>query len=165
MPQPVSQLPACSECGSEVLGTALFCFNCGARLEVKPGKKGSEKISKSEDAPEAPDSTKPDAELPIAAPAGDPFETAEEDEKAEDADVKAESSKKEVLAARVPKPPGDPMAATASDLRQAEGLMRMRRIETRWMPEDQSPNVWFLIGSLALVLLAVGILLLSLYLR
>ncbi|HUF05310.1 MAG TPA: hypothetical protein VMM38_14195 [Aridibacter sp.] len=59
----------------------------------------------------------------------------------------------------------DPSARTASAIRQGEGLTRMRRIETRWTPDEQSPNLWFIIASTVFFLAAFGIFLVSMYLR
>ncbi|QQS42462.1 MAG: zinc ribbon domain-containing protein [Acidobacteriota bacterium] len=150
MPQSVAQLPACSECGSEALGQAIFCFNCGARLRV-------DDPDNSQAGPdEGAGGSSSVVDRPIAPPPGDPFEQMEDPAgdhlTAESADDAPETEP--VSSAR-----------TATAIRKGDAPARMRRIETRWIPEQESPNVWFIVASVLFFLAAFGIFLLSMYLR
>lgn len=148
MPQSVAQLPACSECGSEPLGQALFCFNCGARLKVEEPE---ETASEPEETGDEPSSV---IDRPIEPPQGDPFEQAEE--KGEEGEAEDKGAEEDGSGS---------IGKTASAIRQGEGLMRMRRIETRWTPDESSPNLWFIVASTVFFLAALGIFFLSMYLR
>jgi hypothetical protein len=150
MSQETAVKPICSKCGSEALGPALFCYACGARLSVEDASDIAENAAEL-----GPDK-------PIAPPQGDPFEPVEE------------SPEKEAM-----KPPTDDAAAegdaqdgladigmqTASALRKDPEVMRLRRIEVRWSSDEGTPNIWFLVSTVALTLVALAIFLISLYLR
>jgi hypothetical protein len=141
--------PVCSKCGSEALGPALFCYHCGSRLGVDEvqEKELSEIDRAGEDR----------VDVPIEPPSGDPFEdaAAEDDEKPQAAKANEKSLKPEI----------DPGMTTASALRKNPEVLRMRRVEVRWTPDEGSPNVWFIIAALTLSLSFLGIFLLSMYLR
>jgi len=150
MSQETAVKPICSKCGSEALGPALFCYHCGERLsfeevpvvEAKEVEKGTDK--------------------PIAPPSGDPFEpVAESPEKGKEIEPlevdPADSESSDGLA--------EIGMRTASALRKNPEVMRLRRIEVRWASDEGAPNIWFLVSTVVFTLVALGIFLISLYLR
>lgn len=143
--------PVCAECGSEPLSGALFCYHCGARLaasgkaEVKKGKKKSAKRSVDI------------VDKPIEPPPGDPFE----DQPKAPNDERKRRSPRASAEARG----SDNEVKSSPGIGKDPGLMKLRRIETRWTPEDDTPNIWFLIAASSLFLVAFGIFLVSMYLR
>lgn len=150
MSQKSPKKPVCAECGSEPLSGALFCFHCGAQLalddDVK-AKKGNKTTKTEEDI----------IDKPIEPPPGDPFDDQPQ-------------SPKEERVRRFPRATADakrnnPDIRGAAGLGRDSGPMKLRRIETRWMPEDESPNIWFVIAAASLFLVAFGIFLISMYLR
>ncbi len=159
MPQIVAHKPVCSECGEEALGKALFCFKCGSRLtlELPTDEKGKERD--------------PLTELPIEAPSGEPFEETQDKKRKKKTKKKNEKTEAEEPAQDVA--PDQPVESersastvqTASSIRKDLGVMRLRRIETRWIPEEGQPNLWFVVGTLLLFGLAFGVFLISMYLR
>lgn len=123
--------PSCTECGSEALDKALFCFHCGASLEAGTDIESS-------------------VDKPIQPPPGDPFD--------EPAETPAKRSKKRKKGNEAPADKM-PIQDTRTD------VMRMRRIETSWSADDESPNLWFLIAAASFFAIAFLIFLASMYLR
>lgn len=146
MSQELAVKPICSECGSEALGTALFCFSCGARLKMQEPEAEPESVA---------DTAEEDK--PIAAPTGDPFDVG-----TETGDQKEKSS---AVEPEVADELADIGMRTASNLRKNPDVMRLRRIEVRWNSDEGSPNFWFILSTILLTLLALGIFLVSMYLR
>ncbi|REJ78967.1 MAG: hypothetical protein DWQ47_05855 [Acidobacteria bacterium] len=133
------------------MGQALFCFNCGSRLVVEDNE------ADPDTAEEGYESVPSRVDKPIQPPPGEPFE----------GNGGEEEDEEKIVAEKIPKPDPeeDPMVRTASAIRQGEGMMRLRRIETRWMPDSESVNVWFILASIVLFLAAIGVFLASMYLR
>ncbi len=152
MSQTPAHKPVCSECGSETLGPALFCFHCGARLgsdatETETGAKAGSDLESVDITGKA-----------IAPPPGDPFTAT--------ADVGSDLAVEEVaLQDENLEPSMDSGMATASTLRKNPGVMRMRRVEVRWASNEGSPNIWFIVASIVLFALVFGVFLLSMILR
>ena len=148
MPQSVAEKIVCSECGSDGLEKALFCYSCGAPLIVDDPAVEDYKTT------EAVDKSAPAEDQPITAPEGDPF-TGPEDE--------GDGSERVVKTAETDDP--FPPVKTAAVLKKDTGVMRMRRIEVRWTSDDGTPNIWFLLATIALFAIAFGVFLLSMLLR
>ena len=150
MSQETAVKPICSKCGSEALGTALFCYSCGARLsfDEEPESEGN--------------ASEPGSDKPIAPPSGDPFEpVAESPEKGK----KTESEEEEPGESEMSGGLEEIGMRTASALRKNPEVMRLRRIEVRWASDEGAPNIWFLVSTAIFTLVALGIFLISLYLR
>lgn len=147
MPQSVAEKIVCSECGSDGLEKALFCYSCGAPLnvDVSSGGDGPNEVA-------AEESTAAE-DQPISAPEGDPFSGPDGPAEESEGDPKT--------SAAAPFPP----IKTAAVLKKDSGLMRMRRIEVRWTSDDGTPNIWFILATIVLFSIAFGVFLLSMLLR
>lgn len=155
--------PVCAECGAEALGQALFCYHCGSRLTVDLQQE-SEKSGLGAAA-------QGEVLTPIDPPSGDPFTVSDGS-----ADKKKGKPSKESRIAQKEKPnavsesvqsrdSAESTVRTASAIRKDLGVMKLRRIETRWVPEEGGPNLWFLIGAAVLSLIVFGVFMISMYLR
>lgn len=163
MPDRSVEKPVCAECGAEAVGQALFCYHCGSRLVVDAHQEGEGAVP----------GTSPEQEVltPIEAPPGDPFAASDDsgDKKKRKTAGKGGSAQKEKKKDAAEGSGGQKTNAstvrTATSIRKDLGVMKLRRIETRWTPEEGGPNIWFIVGATILFIAAFGVFLISMYLR
>jgi hypothetical protein len=134
----VTESAICRKCRVEVREGSVFCYNCGARITAEAGP-GRGQVSNGRSGPIPA--------VPPAAPA--------DGQRLEPVEDKPMSSL----------PPDKHSAAlpTAASMRRSRPRSP-RAVEVVWQ-ERQGPGWGFVIGSSVLVMIAITLLLLSLYLR
>lgn len=164
MAEKLIEQPLCGNCGADVRINALFCYNCGSQV--------------------APDEyVEADRRGEVVSDAW--FRDSITDVKvAESTTVTKKKKKKEIKEEAklegIPKPAGLPSDdalssvsetdkplkfKTAASLRQKSRLAEKKKVTVKWEKPENSPNLWFVFGTILLLLFALGMLFAMLYIR
>lgn len=133
----VAESAVCRKCSAEVREGSVFCYNCGARIVAETGPVHG-RVSNGQSGPRP----------------ADPAASADGPSRAPVADKPISSSPPEEHSAALP---------SAASMRRRRPRSP-RAVEVVWQ-ERQGPGWGFVIGSSVLVMMAIMLLLLSLYLR
>lgn len=158
MAEKILEKPVCQSCSADVRPGAIFCYNCGSQVAApeaeSSGNNGNIKLDLREEITESENKYATGKlglnEIPIEKPSEDPFALPV----AKKTSVQGENLKKEN---QIP-------LKSAASLRKKNRAVK-RNVEIVWEPAESSPNILFIIASLVLLLLAIGILMAMLYLR
>ena len=156
----------CSSCGAEIRAEALFCYNCGGavqkgadddstegdvsevwlrgELEISKGKEGTD-----EDELGSNTGTEPEIN----------------EKKKSDIESGLKSDEATVLVKPELEPSGSPKLKTAASLRKKPKTARRRKVVVDWKEKENSVNIWFIVGSIAITLLVGTLFALAVYLK
>lgn len=139
----------CSVCGAEIRPQALFCYNCGSSVAPEIGA-ATAQTNHDNKANETLD--KP-IEMPTDALIGN-----------REAENKSAAATNTAAAAATNRDRTNLKSAAALKRERAKSGQNLlppqrKKIEVVWEePEEDAPNVWFIVAALVLTLLSVGIL-------
>ncbi len=160
----------CAECGADVRPDAQFCYNCGGAINTEDGGVSDawfkEDIANDGEAsidPEIVDSPigKPSEDLSVAPPVENQ-DSGSVSKVEKDADSEPGPSPKVKTKNRV-KP--KPKMKSAASLRKKPKPFPQRREEVIWVERNSSPNVWFILMSILVILLVAGLFVLAMYFK
>ena len=149
----------CAACGADVREEALFCYNCGGPLQAEEGGGEHEAASdvwmrgdiSGEDL--ADDKASEDYQESIPMPeegldvdAAEPDEGSEAAEADEEADPDGSDSKPVNRVKRKRK--------SAASIRKKPEFVRGRKVEVVWEEKGDSPNIWFIVMSILVTVIA-----------
>lgn len=142
----------CAECGADIRDEALFCYNCGSAVVAEDQADGgisdawfSEAIVKNEDS--ETDSIESAKEEIVET--DDIDEPGASEESGKDFEPKAKPKTK---IRRKPK-----MRSAATLRKNSPKPLPLRKVEVVWEENENSPNLWFIIASVVIVVI-VGVL-------
>ncbi len=136
----------CNACGAEVRPGAIFCYSCGETLQPKAVMQLKDKKNVS----------------------GAWFREGLTEEKNGN---KSEQKESPVLKEVTEKPISKPSAETDTKLKSAAAMRRKskvyqpKKVEIIWEEHENAPNVWFILVTIVLTLIAAGIFYLAIYLN
>lgn len=139
MPKTVVEKAVCDNCGADIRENTAFCYNCGSALAADI-----------EDLPPPPADVEPDAAAEVDAEVSDDRGRAALDDLAERLQREEEES--------------DKLAKAAAERKRARIRQRQPK-EVRWEADDSMPGVPLIIATLLLALIALLVVLFTVYWR
>jgi hypothetical protein len=156
MAETIVENQICNACGADVRKGALFCYNCGGAVAseiivVKNDK--NKRISKTRSRKKLSQENENGIEIKVSKVAEKP--------------VIRETLVEEPIANPIakPNPPAEEIELKSAATIRKSKIVQPKKVEVIWEEHEDTPNIWFIIVTVVLTVLAAVILFLALRMR